>query len=46
MTNLSCSVVVAISSLTGSRLILSLKRSSHYDNGQALGILKDEEGGL
>ena len=46
MTELPYSIAVAISSLTGTQLILSLKRSSHHDNGETLRALKDGEGGL
>lgn len=44
--DLQCSLVVAISSLTGSQLVLSLKRSSHDNNWEAARALKDEEFGL
>jgi hypothetical protein len=45
-TEIHYSMVVAVSSLTGSQLVLSLKRSSNHNNGETLGTLRDEEFGL
>ena len=41
--DLGYSMVVAVSSLTGSQLVLALKRSSNHNNGEALGALRIEE---